>query len=73
MENLNITYEGYNNCKNCNKSMVCKYKDIIEREISKVNTNLKKEEIPLSIIVNLSVDIKCKQWDTNICRPRNKC
>ncbi len=44
------------NCKNCNKSNVCKYQEKAIQEIDNLTNTLTKMELPLAINVN------CREW-----------
>jgi hypothetical protein len=50
-----IEVSNYRNCKECNKSKVCKYKDTVEAKIEDIKAFVESMEIkklPLSININ---------------------
>ena len=56
---LHIETSNGKNCKTCNKSSVCKYKDSIEREVKRIIEELEEKELPLSVNIN------CREWSSN--------
>ncbi|WP_099467849.1 hypothetical protein [Konateibacter massiliensis] len=40
------------NCRNCNKSNVCKYKETVVEEVEKLIVEVANLELPLSININ---------------------
>lgn len=44
------------NCRNCNKSTVCKYSDDVEKEVGKLIAEVAKMELPLTVNIN------CREW-----------
>ena len=56
---LHIETSNGKNCTTCNKSIVCKYKDSIEREVKRIIEELEEKELPLSVNIN------CREWSSN--------
>ena len=54
------------NCRDCNKSNVCKYQEVVVEEVEKLVVQVKKLELPLSININ------CKEWTSKVPNPRGE-
>ena len=61
---LKVEASNGRNCRDCNKSNVCKYQETVVKEIEKLIGHLKKLELPLSININ------CKEWTSKVPNPR---
>lgn len=44
------------NCRDCSKSSVCKYKEVVTEEVERLVCELEKKELPLS------VNISCNEF-----------
>lgn len=42
------------NCRDCSKSSVCKYQEVITEEVERLVAELEKKELPLSVNINCS-------------------
>lgn len=40
------------NCRNCSKSSVCKYQEVVTEEVERLIRELEKKELPLSVSIN---------------------
>lgn len=40
------------NCRNCSKSSVCKYHEVVTEEVERLVGELEKKELPLSVNIN---------------------
>lgn len=40
------------NCRNCSKSSVCKYQEVVIEEVERLVGELEKKELPLSVNIN---------------------
>lgn len=40
------------NCRNCSKSSVCKYREVVSEEVERLVRELEKKELPLSVNIN---------------------
>lgn len=56
MSTIHIQTSNGRNCKKCNKSNVCKYKDTVEDHVKMLISTLEKQELPLSVNIN------CREW-----------
>ena len=53
---MKVETNNIKNCRNCNKSNVCKYQEIVLEEVEKLIEELRIKEIPLSI------NISCREF-----------
>lgn len=44
------------NCRDCSKSSVCKYQEVVTEEVERLVGELEKKELPLSVNIN------CKEF-----------
>lgn len=42
------------NCRDCSKSSVCKYQEVVTEEVERLVAELEKKELPLSVNINCS-------------------
>lgn len=40
------------NCRDCSKSSVCKYQEVVSEEVERLIGELEKKELPLSVNIN---------------------
>lgn len=40
------------NCRECSKSSVCKYQEVVTEEVERLVRELEKKELPLSVNIN---------------------
>lgn len=49
---LGIKTNNDRDCRNCSKSNVCKYQDVVTEEVERLIGELEKKELPLSVNIN---------------------
>lgn len=49
---MQIKINNSKNCRDCSKSSVCKYQEVVTEEVERFVEELEKKELPLSVNIN---------------------
>lgn len=47
-----LQYSNGKNCRECSKSRVCKYQEVVAEEVERLVGELEKKELPLQVNIN---------------------